>query len=139
MTTEQAKELLSFHSGRHEDIDNPKWKDGFLGSLRPYQGKLIEDNFHEVISCLRILSEGLCQEKVEQNVVSDIMGIIHLGRAWGIYENGMLKRNKLISEKDSRLLESWIEIISYTFMMILDTGDEEIAFEEYKFYNDENT
>ena len=28
---------LSFHSGRNEDIKNPKWENGFLGSLRPYK------------------------------------------------------------------------------------------------------
>lgn len=30
MNVKLAKELLSFHSCRNEDIDNPKWKNVFL-------------------------------------------------------------------------------------------------------------
>ena len=30
MNIELAKELLSFHSCRNEDIDNPRWENGFL-------------------------------------------------------------------------------------------------------------
>lgn len=36
MNKEEAKELLSYHSGTSEDIHNPKWESGFLGSLRPF-------------------------------------------------------------------------------------------------------
>ena len=37
MDKNEAKELLSFHSTRNEDIDNMKWEKGFLGSLRPFR------------------------------------------------------------------------------------------------------
>ena len=37
MESDQAKELLSFHSCRNNDIHNPKWSEGFLGSLRPFR------------------------------------------------------------------------------------------------------
>ena len=40
MDKNEAKELLSFHSTRNEDIDNMKWEKGFLGSLRPFRGEL---------------------------------------------------------------------------------------------------
>ena len=55
MTQDEAKEFLSFHSGRHSDIEHPKWENGFLGSLRPYKGILFEENFHEVIECKKPL------------------------------------------------------------------------------------
>ncbi|WP_335993961.1 hypothetical protein [Fusobacterium polymorphum] len=42
MNIELAKELLSFHSCRNDDINNPKWENGFLGSLRPFQGKYMK-------------------------------------------------------------------------------------------------
>ena len=32
MDKNAAKELLSFHSSRNSDVDNPKWQNGFLGS-----------------------------------------------------------------------------------------------------------
>ena len=53
MDKNEAKELLSFHSTRNEDIDNMKWEKGFLGSLRPFRGELYEENLFEVIECLR--------------------------------------------------------------------------------------
>ena len=49
MDKAEAKELLSFHSSRNSDIHNPKWINGFLGSLRPFCGELRKDNFIEVI------------------------------------------------------------------------------------------
>jgi len=57
MNVNQAKEELSFHSGRNSKINDSRWQHGFLGSLRPYQGmELVEENFHKVIACLRALS-----------------------------------------------------------------------------------
>ena len=55
MTKEEAYILLSFHSCRNNDIENEKWENGFLGSLRPFQGKLYECNFIEVMECLKFL------------------------------------------------------------------------------------
>lgn len=49
MTKEEAYTLLSFHSCRNNDIENEKWENGFLGSLRPFQGKLYECNFIEIM------------------------------------------------------------------------------------------
>ena len=53
MNIELAKELLSFHSCRNDDINNPKWENGFLGSLRPFQGKIYEKNF-SIFALLRL-------------------------------------------------------------------------------------
>lgn len=53
MNAEDAKLLLSYHSGRNPDVENPKWAGGFLGSLRPFRGSLMEENFHEVMACLQ--------------------------------------------------------------------------------------
>lgn len=38
MTKQQAIEKLSYHSGRCEDIENPKWRYGFWACLDPIQG-----------------------------------------------------------------------------------------------------
>ncbi len=132
MNKTEAIKLLSYHSGRNNDIKNPKWISGFLGSLRPYQGKLTESNFHEVIECLKVLSETIRNNSnIDKEIVSNLMGIIHLGRAWGVNKNGILRKNGLISNKSYKLLESWIEIISYTFFCLLDGCDDEVAFENY--------
>ena len=44
MTKEEAYILLSFHSCRNNDIENEKWENGFLGSLRPFK-----ENYMSVI------------------------------------------------------------------------------------------
>ena len=63
MNIELAKERLSFHSCRNDDINNPKWKNGFLGSLRPFQGKIYEKNFKEIIECLKTLKIEIKKRK----------------------------------------------------------------------------
>ena len=69
--------------------------------------------------------------------MDDVIAIIHLGRAWGVRKNGMLRSNSLITKYDWERLESWIEVISYTFMCLLEGSDNEAAFEEYEEYKKE--
>lgn len=91
MDVQEAKELLSFHSGRNSDIDNPKWKNGFLGSLRPIKG-LNRGNFIEVMECLRTLKDEIAAPLIDREIVCDIVGITHLTRAWASPQ-GMLGRH----------------------------------------------
>jgi len=66
MESDQAKELLSFHSCRNNDIHNPKWSEGFLGSLRPFRGELREENLIEVMECLKALKEEFLAPAVDR-------------------------------------------------------------------------
>lgn len=54
MTSEEARISLSFHSGRNSDIKDPRWINGFLGSLRKFNGDIIEENFIDVMNCLKV-------------------------------------------------------------------------------------
>ena len=65
MDKNEAKELLSFHSMRNEDVDHLKWKHGFLGSLRPFCGELHEENFLEVMECLRTLQDDFIAPTID--------------------------------------------------------------------------
>ena len=135
MTPLEAKKILSLHSGRDGDTDDPKWQRGFLGMLRPFNGELIETNFHEVIECLQVLSSELRSgEMIDRGVTSDIVGIVHLTRCWALEPDGMLRRNKLISEGDQVRLEKWIRIIEYAFMMTIDSNEPGETFAEYRDY-----
>jgi len=60
LSPEEARELLRFHAGRHEDVNHPESAIGFLGSLRPYRG-LNERNYHEVMGCLIALATDLSE------------------------------------------------------------------------------
>lgn len=132
MDKHQAKELLSFHSTRNEDIHNPKWENGFLGSLRPFVGELHEENFFEVMECLRTLKDDFVAPTIEQGVVSDIVAIIHLARVWAS-PCGMLGSNHLLTDEQTKHLLAWVDIIETCFMFLLDDLPNE-AFADYEDY-----
>ncbi len=132
MDKNKAKELLSFHSMRNSDIDNPKWENGFLGSLRPFRGELHKENFLEVMECLRALKDELASPAIEQGIVSDIVSIVHLTRAWAS-TYGMLGTNHLLTEEQTKHLLAWVDIIECCFMFLLEDAPEE-AFTDYEDY-----
>ncbi len=134
MNVNEAKELLSFHSGRNTDINNIKWKKGFLGILRPFKGTLSEENFVEVMECLKVLKNEFKKQTIEKEIVADIVGITYMTKVW-ISPNGMLGRNDLLTKEQTQQLSVWIDIIEECFMYLLD-GAEEDAFFSYNEYLD---
>ena len=128
----EAKERLSFHSARNVDIHNVKWQTGFLGSLRPFIGELNEDNFHDVMGCLNVLKDELSAPAIDKEMVADIVGIVHLTRAWAS-PNGMLGRNNILTSEQTKRLLTWVDIIEECFMYLLDNAVEE-AFSYYEDY-----
>lgn len=139
MTEKEALELLKYHSFTHKDIDNPKSEKGFLGMLRPFQGELFEDNFHELMNVIKALKEQFSKKHIDRQLISDFWGICHLSRSWGINEEGMLRRNNLISDTQIQLLATWTDCISSTIMNLLAGLPEVEAFESYELYLKENT
>lgn len=133
MNVEEAKRLLSLHSGRYEDIHDPKWQNGFLGSLRPFSG-LNESNLTEVMECLEVLKEELAAPSVDRNIISDIIGMTYLARVWAS-PDGMLGRNNILTAAQTKKLLLWVDIIEECLMYLLD-GDEEEAFFWYNEYLD---
>ena len=110
MDKNEAKELLSFHSTRNEDIDNMKWEKGFLGSLRPFRRELYEENFFEVMECLRALKDEFSGIAIDKDIISDIVAIIHYPRVW-LAPEGMLGSNHLLTEEQNKHLLAWTDII----------------------------
>lgn len=134
MTEQEAIELLKHHSFTHEDIHHPKSEKGFLGMLRPFQGELFESNFHEVMGIINVLKGHFSKDYIDRQIISNFWGICHLSRVWGIEQDGMLRRNKLISDNQIELLSTWTDCISYTIMNLLEGLPDEEAFETYTFY-----
>lgn len=132
MDIDEAKELLSFHSARNGEIDHPKWQHGFLGSLRPFCGELREENFLEVMECLKALKFEISRPTIENGIVSDIVGIIHLTRAWAS-PSGMLGSNHLLTDEQTKRLLAWVDIIESCFASLLENA-EEAAFTDYEDY-----
>ena len=133
MNKEQALLLLSIHSGRNPDINDPRWESGFLGVLRPFQGVLTDSNFHEIMECLKALSADFDSKQIGQEVVSDLWGICYTARVWALEKDGMLQRNNLLTEEQIQILDEWLDIIAYAVMNLLWSNSDE-AFEGYERY-----
>lgn len=116
MTESEAIEALAFQAGCHPD--------GFLGSLRPFQGELNLDAMREVELCLRTLAPMLQEEDcVRKEILADFLAIIGCGQYWALLPDGMLQRNGLIMDKDIQTLTAWLAGFSIAFQMIIEGSD----------------
>lgn len=123
MTKEEAYTLLSFHSCRNNDIENEKWENGFLGSLRPFRGELNAGNFAEIIECLRVLADDFKKPMVNQALISDVYSIVHLGRRW-------IDGADFVTPEQQKQILFWVNTIQDCLYYLLE-GDEETPFFEY--------
>lgn len=137
MTKNEAMEVLSFHSCRNTNVEDPRWEFGFVGRLRPSGGDLNEDNFIQIMESIRILKEDLSAEKIDKNLVYDITSIIRLTRLWCLPPNGGVNKNMSAHEQE-RLLQ-WVSIIEKTLFYLLDGADDSIAFQDYECYLQDST
>jgi hypothetical protein len=132
MSAEEAKQLLKYHSFLDEDIYHPRMENGFLGMLRPFTGEIYEENYHEVIKTMKVLSSELrIGDKVDREVISALWGICHQTRTLALDPEGALQRNDLISKEQINTLQDWIDVISYSTMMILQGSYNSEYFELY--------
>ena len=138
MTEVEALELLKHHSYNHDDIEHPKTKKGFLGMLRPFEGQLYEDNFHELIIILKTLKQHFTTDKIDRQIISSFWGICHFSNAWALDAEGMLRRNNLLSTNQIIQLSTWVDCISYAIMGLFDGMDDEAPFDPYKSYLENN-
>lgn len=129
MNREEALILLSFHSGRNSDFNNPKWENGFIGSLRYFDGKLNENNFIEVMECLKVLFKEFVEKTIDRNLMADIYGIFYQANLW-LRKGGALEN---IEVQYKNKIEEWLKIYSYAVALLLEYSEE---FEEEEFYKE---
>jgi len=131
MDYQSAKHLLRLHSFEDPDLYHPKQVSGFLGSLRPYRGRLYPENFHEVMACLQAVATELSErDRIDRDLIRYLWQICHYARLWGVHPDGMLRRNNLIAIEDVLILEAWIDCIAEVTVALLG-GDTETAFAAY--------
>ena len=121
MTQEEALELLSLHAGMHPDFEHPKFATGFLRMIRPYQGHLVEDNFIEVMECIRVIGPSLHKgDLASHSAITSIWTLCHFARIWGLTRKGKLFReNDLLSDDDQTTLDEWLIMISDVTQQLL--------------------
>ena len=81
-----------------------------------------------------MLKEELVAPSVDRNIISDIIGMTYLARVWAS-PDGMLGRNNILTEAQTKKLLLWVDMIQECLMYLLD-GDEEDAFFWYNEYLD---
>jgi len=131
MTPDEAKNILLHHSFAHEDTSHPKSTRGFLGMLRPFNGELVQENYHEVMEAIKVLHVSLEREQIDREIIASLWAICYLGRSWAIDKNGMLRSNNLISQEQVDLMEAGINNISYAVFCLLDGAGVDEAFDGY--------
>jgi hypothetical protein len=138
ITEIEALELLKHHDCTHGDISHTKTQKGFLGMLRPFDGQLYEDNFHELMTILTTIKQHFRSDTLDREIISSFWSICHLSKAWVLNPDSMLRRNNLLSDNQIKQLLIWVDCISYAVMGLLDGMDDEDAFELYRLYFGKN-
>ncbi|OWR29169.1 hypothetical protein CDO73_16025 [Saccharibacillus sp. O23] len=131
MNREEAVELLKKHAYVHEDLEDERLTRGFLGMLRPFDGTLIEANFHELMEILDVLADEFEQDTLDRSVISCLWSICQYARAWALEPDGMLRRNELIDDGQLRQMAEWVDIVSYAVATLLEGAGREEAFWDY--------
>lgn len=119
MTKSEAKELLMIHACDIASQDHKRAVTGFIGSLRPYEGKLNAENFNEIISALEVLEPELEKSFVDRDIIRPLWAICDTCRRWAIQPNGMLRTNRIISDAEAATLNDWIDCISGKVLKLL--------------------
>lgn len=133
MTVEQARESISYHSCSSKDVYDRKFQNGFLGSLRPFKGELNEKNFINLMESIMTLQQNLRSgEKLNQDVLLEIMTIIKMSQTWAADGGDLMKENLMTTEQQATLLK-WAEIMNDCLYKIIENNAES-AFISYKEY-----
>lgn len=135
MTPAEAKAVILAQIDPDDGTGEPQT---FLGGLRPYRGRLPRRQFHNMMAALRVLGHSLgAGGTVDRELVSALWSLTELTRLWALEEDGMLRRNKLISDADLAVLRRWHGMLAYAVMILLESDNEQGAFHEYDLYTRE--
>lgn len=135
MNREEALIQLRFHSGRHPDINHPKWRHGLIGSLNYFDGQFNEENFVEVMECLKVLSSEFAAEQIDRDLMADLYGILYQINLW-IVPGGKLEH---IDPNIKNKLVQWLKLYADVIELLLEYSEQSCqeAFYEYECYRKE--
>ena len=121
MDYDTAVEQLTFHCGSNPNTDDPRWKQGFLQTLRMYRGTLDHDAWKSVLDCVDAVSAHLKSAPLlDRSVVNSLWGILHYSRSWALHRDGMLQRNNLMTKQDQETLSNWLDELAERIAIMLD-------------------
>lgn len=79
-----------------------------------------EQGRFSVIDCVDAVAHHVTTtQTLDRSVVSSLWAIVHIGRAWGLHPDGMLRRNDLITVEDQATLADWLDSLSERILHML--------------------
>lgn len=106
--------------------------DGFLDALRPYRGKLPEDDFHGVVVALRQLADCIRTDPIDREVLDILLQLHHTADFTALDPDGMLQRNRLITAEDQRAMRNWLSALATIVGRLVAGAEVENAFDPYE-------
>ena len=134
MDYEAAVNVILMHGIGREDVppDAALYRNGFVGSLRPYAG-LREANFVQVMDAIIALHPHLTgTTHLDRRLVEGLWGLTRYARWWGLDAGSMLVRNRLISAEDAARLLGWVQCIESAVARLLRGDDPAAALATYR-------
>ena len=131
---EAAVNVILMNSIGRDDVplEDAFLEHGFLGSLRPFSG-LREENFLQVMEAIIALRPHLQDKKVwDARLIEALWELTSTARLWALDPNGMLQRNRLLSEADAALLLRWVQCIELAVRRLFRGGDPRQALAYYR-------
>jgi hypothetical protein len=120
-----AVNVILMHSSGREDVplNEALYREGFLGSLRPFSG-LREENFLQVMEAIVALGPHLAGKREwDVRLLEGLWGLVVTARNWGLDPGGMLQRNRLLSSADTQRLRLWVTCIEIAVARLMRGGD----------------
>ncbi len=78
------------------------------------------------MECLKVLADDFMKPTINQTLLNDVYGIIHLGRRW-------IEGADFVTQEQQKQIIEWVDMIQDCFYYLLEE-DIDTAFLEYKEY-----
>jgi len=115
--TEPVKDAARASILRHcAAIDDPH-RPGILSKLRPYRG-VDEHDYPELMTAILTIGKDFASPD-SYDLVRHIWGLCWTIRNWAVRPTGLLRANKIISEQEVAVLDTWCEVIETTMLRLL--------------------
>lgn len=134
MEYQDALNTILMHGiGRNDvPLDEALHEHGFIGCLRPWSG-LRDENYRELMRAILSLRESLKgRPQWPKELIAGIMGITRMAHCWALDDQGMLRRNGLITGAELDKLRQWVRRIESVVEQLLLDRDPLEAFSDLK-------
>lgn len=128
----EATELLMVHSARCEDDSDERMQNGFMFSLRHWNGTLNPENFRQVMACIRSLGPSWSSGHVPNDTMAALWEILYIGSSF-LRDPKRREHRRLyvLAPGELDVEEEWLDCIGWAVMTFLQFNDAREAFRGY--------